>query len=150
MQVLSNMIDYGMEPQAALDAPRFSVEGVDSAYGPACVEHSRFSLSSLLSTRTLPAPPPSGVPLPILPGSLAPESSKLPYRRIPYFDPPGPPTLNPSSPLVGTSSPNKNLIRAIIVDILYWLARLQLFTMLHAFTCMRMSSHMSGCAHLDA
>lgn len=41
MQVLSNMIDYGMEPQAALNAPRFSVEGVDSAYGPACVEYSK-------------------------------------------------------------------------------------------------------------
>lgn len=41
MQVLSNMIDYGMEPQAALNAPRFSVEGVDSAYGPGCVEHSK-------------------------------------------------------------------------------------------------------------
>ena len=37
MQVLSNMFDYGMEPQAALNAPRFSVEGVDSAYGPGCV-----------------------------------------------------------------------------------------------------------------
>lgn len=43
MQVLSNMIDYGMEPQAALNAPRFSVEGVDSAYGPGCVEYSRYS-----------------------------------------------------------------------------------------------------------
>ena len=41
VQVLSNMIDYGMEPQAALNAPRFSVEGVDSAYGPGCVEHSK-------------------------------------------------------------------------------------------------------------
>ncbi len=42
LQVLSNMIDYGMEPQAALNAPRFSIEGVDSAYGPACVEHSQY------------------------------------------------------------------------------------------------------------
>ncbi len=41
LQVLSNMIDYGMEPQAALNAPRFSIEGVDSAYGPGCVEHSQ-------------------------------------------------------------------------------------------------------------
>ena len=37
------MIDYGMEPQAALNAPRFSIEGVDSAYGPACVEHSQYA-----------------------------------------------------------------------------------------------------------
>lgn len=44
LQVLSNMIDYGMEPQAALNAPRFSIEGVDSAYGPACVEHSHVAL----------------------------------------------------------------------------------------------------------
>ena len=36
------MIDYGMESQAALNAPRFSVEGVDSAYGPGCVEYSRY------------------------------------------------------------------------------------------------------------
>ena len=42
LQVLSNMIDYGMEPQAALNAPRFLIEGVDSAYGPACVEHSQY------------------------------------------------------------------------------------------------------------
>lgn len=41
------MIDYGMEPQAALNAPRFSVEGVDSAYGPGCVEHSRYGRLSL-------------------------------------------------------------------------------------------------------
>lgn len=45
LQVLSNMIDYGMEPQAALNAPRFSIEGVDSAYGPACVEHSQYVYS---------------------------------------------------------------------------------------------------------
>lgn len=49
LQVLSNMIDYGMEPQAALNAPRFSVEGVDSAYGPGCVEYSRY-VNALAST----------------------------------------------------------------------------------------------------
>ena len=41
MQVLINMIDYEMEPQVALIAPSFSVEGVDSAYGPACVGYNR-------------------------------------------------------------------------------------------------------------
>ena len=39
-QVLSNMVDFGMEPQAALDAPRFRLEGVDSAVGPASVRTS--------------------------------------------------------------------------------------------------------------
>lgn len=46
MQVLSGMVDYGMEPQEALDAPRFRLDGVDSCIGPAsvndsvCVHHS--------------------------------------------------------------------------------------------------------------
>ena len=40
-QVLSNMVDFGMEPQAALDAPRFRLEGVDSALGPASVKTSK-------------------------------------------------------------------------------------------------------------
>ena len=38
--MLSNMLDHGMEPQAALDAPRFSVAAVNAAWGPACVAHS--------------------------------------------------------------------------------------------------------------
>ena len=41
LQVITNMIDYGMEPQAALDAPRWRVLGVDSAYGPESVNPSR-------------------------------------------------------------------------------------------------------------
>lgn len=40
VQVLSNMVDFGMEPQAALDVPRFRLEGVDSAVGPASVRTS--------------------------------------------------------------------------------------------------------------
>jgi gamma-glutamyltranspeptidase len=36
-QVLSNMVDYDMEPQAALDAPRWRLDGVDSCVGPASV-----------------------------------------------------------------------------------------------------------------
>ncbi|BDA50498.1 Glutathione hydrolase proenzyme [Coccomyxa sp. Obi] len=37
MQVISNMLDFGLEPQTALDAPRFSLYGVDSAEGPSTV-----------------------------------------------------------------------------------------------------------------
>lgn len=40
--MLSNMLDHGMEPQAALDAPRFSVAAVNAAWGPACVAHSEY------------------------------------------------------------------------------------------------------------
>ena len=41
LQVISNMVDFGMEPQAALDAPRWRVMGVDSALGPESVRTSR-------------------------------------------------------------------------------------------------------------
>ena len=33
-------MDFGMEPQAALDAPRFRLEGINSAVGPASVNDS--------------------------------------------------------------------------------------------------------------
>ena len=39
------MLDFGMEPQMALDAPRFSVYGVDSAEGPGTVRESRWDCS---------------------------------------------------------------------------------------------------------
>jgi len=38
LQVLCGMADYGLNPQAALDQPRFCLEGVDSALGPESVE----------------------------------------------------------------------------------------------------------------
>ncbi|CAK0893764.1 unnamed protein product [Prorocentrum cordatum] len=37
LQVLCGMADYGLDPQAALDMPRFCLEGVDSALGPESV-----------------------------------------------------------------------------------------------------------------
>ena len=41
LQVISNMVDFDMDPQTALDAPRFQVAGVDSTEGASCVEESR-------------------------------------------------------------------------------------------------------------
>lgn len=41
MKVISNMLDFGMEPQAALDAPRWSLRGVDSVRGADCVTTSK-------------------------------------------------------------------------------------------------------------
>lgn len=38
VQVLSAMADHGLDPQAALDQPRFCLEGVDSSMGPESVE----------------------------------------------------------------------------------------------------------------
>lgn len=40
LQVLSGMVDHGLEPQEALDAPRFRIDGVDSCVGPASVNTS--------------------------------------------------------------------------------------------------------------
>jgi gamma-glutamyltranspeptidase/glutathione hydrolase len=37
MQVLSSIVDYGLDPQAALDAPRFCIDKVDSCIGPSSV-----------------------------------------------------------------------------------------------------------------
>ncbi|CAJ1354151.1 unnamed protein product [Effrenium voratum] len=34
LQVLCAMADYGLDPQAALDQPRFCLQGVNSALGP--------------------------------------------------------------------------------------------------------------------
>lgn len=40
LQVLAGMVDYGLDPQAALDQPRFCLQGVDSARGPETAESS--------------------------------------------------------------------------------------------------------------
>lgn len=40
LQVLSNLIDYGYDPQTAINAPRFLITGIDSNSGPACVKKS--------------------------------------------------------------------------------------------------------------
>jgi hypothetical protein len=39
-QVLVNLLQRGLDPQAALDAPRFCVDRLDSAVGPASVQDS--------------------------------------------------------------------------------------------------------------
>ena len=39
-----------MDPQTALDAPRFQVAGVDSAEGASCVEDSRCVLAAELTS----------------------------------------------------------------------------------------------------
>ena len=56
MQVISNMLDFGMEPQMALDAPRFSVFGVDSAEGPCTVRESRWAQPALGIVPSVPVP----------------------------------------------------------------------------------------------
>ncbi len=44
LQVVSRMLDGGCDPQAALDAPRFCIDGVDSSAGPASVPAARVLL----------------------------------------------------------------------------------------------------------
>ncbi|GMH38373.1 hypothetical protein BSKO_06257 [Bryopsis sp. KO-2023] len=53
LQVLSNMMDFGMDPQSALDAPRFYVIGVDSSIGPKCVRTSKVWLEEGFSEATI-------------------------------------------------------------------------------------------------
>eukprot|EP00210_Caulerpa_lentillifera_P006247 g5966.t1 len=44
LQVISNLIDFGMNPQSALDAPRFCLTDMDSSVGLDSVEESKVSL----------------------------------------------------------------------------------------------------------
>lgn len=41
LQVISNLIDFHMNPQSALDAPRFCITGINSCVGPETVEESK-------------------------------------------------------------------------------------------------------------
>jgi gamma-glutamyltranspeptidase/glutathione hydrolase len=43
------MLDLGMGPQAALDAPRFCIDGLDSNAGPACLRSARVLLEEGLA-----------------------------------------------------------------------------------------------------
>ena len=44
VQILSNMVDYGYDPQTAINAPRFLVADIDSNAGPKCLAKSRVRL----------------------------------------------------------------------------------------------------------
>jgi len=50
LQVLCGLADYGLDPQAALDQPRFCLEGVDSALGPESVEGAMLLLEEGIPT----------------------------------------------------------------------------------------------------
>ncbi|CAE8646713.1 unnamed protein product, partial [Polarella glacialis] len=52
LQVLCAMADYGLDPQAALDQPRFCLQGVDSALGPASVENATLLLEDGIPEET--------------------------------------------------------------------------------------------------
>eukprot|EP00931_Biecheleriopsis_adriatica_P124169 TRINITY_DN9927_c0_g1_i3.p1 TRINITY_DN9927_c0_g1~~TRINITY_DN9927_c0_g1_i3.p1 ORF type:complete len:574 (+),score=118.27 TRINITY_DN9927_c0_g1_i3:128-1723(+) len=52
LQVLCAMADYDLDPQAALDQPRFCLQGVDSALGPESVEKASLLLEEGVPTET--------------------------------------------------------------------------------------------------
>lgn len=69
LKLLVNLLDKGLDPQAALDAPRFCVDRLDSAVGPASVEDShvllvRQDMCTLLHWQHLTAA--SQVPMPCM------------------------------------------------------------------------------------
>mmetsp|Transcript_23917 Transcript_23917/g.43889 ORF Transcript_23917/g.43889 Transcript_23917/m.43889 type:complete len:632 (+) Transcript_23917:15-1910(+) len=53
LQVLSAMVDYGLDPQAALNQPRFCLAGVSSELGPECIERAGLLMEEGFSAETI-------------------------------------------------------------------------------------------------
>jgi len=53
LQLLCDMLDHSMDPQSALDTPRFCVDKLDSSVGPASVEDSYVLLVRLTTKHLL-------------------------------------------------------------------------------------------------